>query len=83
MAGRKKSNVPTRSTSLTINESVFDAIEDVRWDHKATFSRMIEKMAVAWFEAQGNPIALAEAPTEGDVGDAGEGDKAEPKTTKK
>ena len=83
MAGRKKSNVPTRSTSLTINESVFDAIEDVRWDHKATFSRMVEKMAIAWFEAQGNPIALAAAPTEGDAGDAGEGDKAEPKTTKK
>ena len=80
MAGRKKSNVPTRSTSLTINESVFDAIEDVRWDHKATFSRMIENMAIAWFEAQGTPIALAEAPAEGD---AGEGDKAESKTTKK
>ena len=80
MAGRKKSNVPTRSTSLTINESVFDAIEDVRWDHKATFSRMIENMAIAWFEAQGTPIALAKAPAEGD---AGEGDKAEPKTTKK
>ena len=78
MAGRKKSNVPTRSTSLTINESVFDAIEDVRWDHKATFSRMVEKMAIAWFEAQGNPIDLAAAPTEGDAGD-----KAEPKTTKK
>ena len=80
MAGRKKSNVPTRSTSLTINESVFDAIEDVRWDHKATFSRMIENMAIAWFEAQGTPIALAEAPAEGDVG---EGDKDESKTTKK
>lgn len=78
MAGRKKSNVPTRSTSLTINEGVFDAIEDVRWDHKASFSRMIEKMAVAWFEAQGTPIALAEAPAE-----AGEGDKPEAKATKK
>ena len=83
MAGRKKSNVPTRSTSLTINEGVFDAIEDVRWDHKASFSRMVEKMAVAWFEAQGTPIALAAAPTEGDAGDAGEGDKAEAKATKK
>ena len=78
MAGRKKSNVPTRSTSLTINESVFDAIEDVRWDHRATFSRMVEKMAIAWFEAQGIPIALAEAPTESDAGD-----KAKPKTTTK
>lgn len=83
MAGRKKSNVPTRSTSLTINEGVFDAIEDVRWEHKASFSRMVEKMAIAWFEAQGTPIDLAEAPVEGDVGDAGEGDKPEAKTTKK
>ena len=83
MAGRKKSNVPTRSTSLTINENVFDAIEDVRWEHKASFSRMIEKMAVAWFDSQGTPITLAEAPAEADAGDAGEGDKPEAKTTKK
>lgn len=67
MAGRKKSNVPTRSTSLTINEAVFNAIEEVRWDHRATFSGMVEKMALDFFKAQGTPVELAVAPVAEDA----------------
>lgn len=62
-AGRKKSNnAPTKSTTITINEAVLDAIDDARWGHKKTLSGMIEHIAVEFFAGQGTPVELAKAP---------------------
>lgn len=51
--GRKPSGVPTRSTSVTINAAIFEAIEDIRWDHRRTFSQMVELMAEKFLESEG------------------------------
>ena len=51
--GRKPSGVPTRSTSVTINAAIFEAIEDARWDHRRTFSQMVELMAEKFLEGEG------------------------------
>ena len=51
--GRKPSGVPTRSTSVTINAAIFKAIEDIRWDHRRTFSQMVELMAEKFLESEG------------------------------
>ena len=51
--GRKPSGVPTRSTSVTSNAAIFEAIEDIRWDHRRTFSQMVELMAEKFLESEG------------------------------
>ena len=57
--GRKPSTIPTRSTSITLNQGVFDAIEEARWEHRATFSGMVQIMAVNFLADAGKPVTLA------------------------
>ena len=59
--GRKPSNTPTRSTSVTLNQSVYDAIEETRWEHRATFSGMLQIMAEKFLADAGKPVTLAAA----------------------
>ena len=61
--GRKPSTIPTRATSITLNQSVFDAIEETRWEHRATFSGMVQIMAEKFLADAGKPVTLA-APAE-------------------
>ena len=57
--GRKPSTIPTRSTSITLNQGVFDAIEEARWEHRATFSGMVQIMAEKFLADAGKPVATA------------------------